>query len=341
MNSNKYNFMIVDFSYIITRNLFAISKGKKVGEYTAGDLIRMNIWTINKLARDYGLTADKIVLIYDKWDKDLGGYYSTYLLKGNYKDTREYMTEELLEKYKQDPTKTAEDIENAELALYQNQVKYKAKWGMISEYNGFSKIGLPCLGIDGWEADNLAYLISCLTYGKYDKPNIFVTKDSDWTYFLSPNFSYFRIPTGKSEPKLITYDEMYYQIPESLRNRGLSLYMYKAYLDALGEGHNDMRVTKVPYANVEETINKILDGDYSNVADLELFNTQLETFDLSKYPRVEEAKRLITDILPTCGRLGGLQDFHNFCDKHGVTGISDKYYNEFISRLDEKFYCER
>lgn len=338
MSNNKYKFLICDFSYIISRNLFSLSKNKEVGEYTYGELIRMTIWTMNKLARDYGLTADKVILIYDKWDKNLGGYYSTYLLGGKYKDTREYMTEELLDQYKSDPNKTPEEIHDAELKLYQNQVKYKAKWTMISELSNY---GLPCLGIDGWEADSLGYLASCMLYNKYDKPSVLVTKDSDWTYALSPATEYFRIPTGKSEPKLITYDEMYYQIPEKIRNKGLGLYEYKAYLDSLGEGHNDMRVTKVPYANVEDTILKILDGDFSNVSDVDLFNKQLSTFDISKFPRFEEAKRLITDIVPTCGKLGSILDFHSFCDKHGISGVSDKYYNEFISRFDEKLYCER
>lgn len=335
---NKYKFLIVDFSYILTRNLFAISKGKEVGEYSAGDLMRLNIWTINKLARDYNLTADKVVLIYDKWDKTYGGYYSTHLLKGQYKDSRKYMTEELLEEYRNDPTKTPKEIHSAELELYQNKVKYTAKWGMVAD---FPKIGMPCLGVDGWEADNLAYLISCLIYGKYDKPSIFVTKDSDWAYSLSPCTEYFRIPTSNSTPEIITYDKMYNQIPESLREKGVSLYMYKAYLDALGEGHNDMRKTKSSYANTEKTILEIMEGNFSNLDDPELFKLQFQSFDLSKYPRLEEAKRLVNDLMPTCGRLGDLETFHNLCDKYKLTGVSDKYFTEFISRFDEKLYCER
>lgn len=341
---NKYQFLLVDFQFILTRNLFVISKGKELGEYTYGELIRMTIWTINKLARDYGLTSDKVILIYDKWDKTLGGYYTTYLLKGQYKDSRKYMTEELFQEIKNDPTKTPEEIHKAELELYQNQVKYKAKWNMIGGYGngGLGSFGMPCLGLDGWEADNLAWLASCLLYNNAsEKPSILVTKDSDWSYLTSPRMEYFKVPKSGEEPRVITYDEMYYQIPQEIRNRGIGLYQYKSLVDSIDGSHNDMRRTRKDYADLTKTILQVLDGDYSNIEDVELFNKQYNSFDISKYPRFEEAKRLITDVLPTCGRLGTIPEFHTFCDRHGISGISDKYFTDFISRFDPKLYCER
>lgn len=335
---NNYQYVVLDFSYILTRNMYAISKGKGVGEYNEGELMRACLWTINKLARDFGLTSSKVVAIYDKWDKSYGGYYTTYLLGGKYKDTRVYMDDKLFEEIKNDPSKTKEEIEKAELELYQNKVKYKAKWGMIA---AFKNIGIPCLGVDAWEADNLAYLTSCLLYGKHDKKSVLVTKDSDWKYFLSPSTVYFKIPTGGSKPEIITYDQMYYSIPENLREKGLSLYQYKMFLDSLEGGHNDMRPTKKPYLKVDEVIERVMEGDFSGVDDIELFQRQCSTFDISKYPRLGEAQRIITDLFPTAGRLGGIEEFHSICDKYGIKGVSDKYYLEFINRFDERLYCER
>ena len=337
-NNNKYKFLIADFSFILTRNLWVISRDKEPGEYKYGDLIRMTIWTINKWARDFGLTADKVILIYDKWDKQLGGYYTTHLLGGEYKDSRKYMTEELFEEIKKDPNTTPEQLHQAEKELYQNQVKYKSKWVIIS---GFKNLGAPCIGLEGWEADNLAWLSSCLLYGKYDKPSILVTKDSDWQYLTNPQLSIFKLPKSGEEPRVVTYDEMYYQIPESIRNRGVGLYQYKSLVDSIEGSHNDMRRTRRSYADPERTILEVLDGDYSNIEDYDRFKKQLDSFDISKYPRFEEAKRLVTDVFPTCGKLGDLQEFHTFCDKHGIEGISDRYFTEFISRFDPKLYCER
>lgn len=62
MIGNRFLYSIVDFSYVLTRNLFAVARGKKIGEFNAGDVMRMTIQTINKLARDYGISADKVSL---------------------------------------------------------------------------------------------------------------------------------------------------------------------------------------------------------------------------------------------------------------------------------------
>lgn len=338
MTGNKYKFLLLDFSFLITRNLFVVSKDKKVGEYTAGEVERMCLWSINKLARDFDITADKVVMIYDRWSKEYNGYYTTYLLGGQYKDSRKYMTEEIFEEIKANPESTEEDIKAAELELYKNQVKYTAKWGMIRD---FGKIGMSCIGLEGWEADNFAWLFSSLTYGQYEKPSILVTKDSDWSYLVSPTTYMLRWPKTGETANITTYDEMYYTIPEVLRNKGISLYVYKAYVDSLDGSHNDMRQTRKNYADLTQTILEVMDGNFSNVEDVELFKKQFNTFDISKYPRFEEAKRLVTDIMPTCGKLGTIDEFHSICDKHGITGVSDRYFTEFISRFDPKLYCER
>lgn len=131
MIGNKYKYGIIDLSYILTRNVFATARGKKPGEFTAGDVIRMTIQTLNKISRDYGVQVDKFLFFRDTWDKKYGGYYRTYLLKGLYKTTREYMTDEKLQELKKDPTKTQEEIEKAELDAYINKVKTEAKWGKL------------------------------------------------------------------------------------------------------------------------------------------------------------------------------------------------------------------
>lgn len=73
MNSgNKYKYALIDNSYILARNHYGISVGKKAGEYTVGDLIKSCIYTLNKIPRDFGVTADKYVFICDKWSPDFG-----------------------------------------------------------------------------------------------------------------------------------------------------------------------------------------------------------------------------------------------------------------------------
>ena len=334
MIGNKYKYGIIDLSYILTRNVFATARGKKPGEFTAGDVIRMTIQTLNKISRDYGVQVDKFLFFRDTWDKKYGGYYRTYLLKGLYKTTREYMTDEKLQKLKKDQTKTQEEIEKAELDAYINKVKTEAKWGLI---NGMKNFGVPCVSVDGWEFDDLAYLASCMLYGIGNKPSVIITKDSDLQYSLTPMMDYFRIPTGGSQPVFITYNEMYSTIPDSLKGK-ISLYQYKAILDSLGEGHNDMTKTRADGVNIEETILKILNEDYSNIIDYETFIKQYNSFNIEQFPGFQKAQWIISDQLDKIGKLGNNNEFKEFCNSYGVNGISERYFSEFIGRFDPNLY---
>lgn len=333
MIANKYKYGLIDLSYLLSRNTFAAARGKGVGEFTSGDIVKMTIQTLNKISRDYGVTVDKYVFVRDTWAKEYGGYYRTYLLKGLYKDSREYMTRELLEKIKQDPTKTPEEIQKAELDHYTNEVKSLAKKALIED---MWKFGVPNISVPGWEFDDLAYLAGGLLYEKDDKPSILITKDSDLLYSLTPKLDYFKIPTGGSEPKIITYHDMYQELPKELEGR-ISLYQYKSILDSLGEGHNDMRSTKVPGSNGIEAVLRIVNGDYSLVEDRLTFEKQLETFNIGRFPRFNEAKGAILDQLDNIGELCSVTEFKSFCDRLKMT-ISDSYFSQFINRFDPKLY---
>lgn len=352
MIGTKYKYALVDFSYMIYRNFFAISRGKKPGEYHEGEIIRCTLQTLNKLSKSWGITCDKIIMIYDKWDPQYQGYYTTYLLDGLYKDSRGdvegekgkgkpvYITQEVYDRMKEDPTITPEELEEAYEKLYGNIVRYKAKWAMIRELANF---GVPSVGLDGWEYDNLAWLASGLLYDPNGKPSVLITKDSDLQYALTPKMDYFKLPTAGSAPKVITYDEMYQTIPDELKG-SLSLYDYKSYLDAMGDGHNDMRKTRKDYASPQQVIKEVLLGDYSNISDVELFNKQLSTFDISKFPRFEEAKRIVTDLFDTIGRLGTLKEFNEFKTKYNIGGqevwMGDQFFVSFISKFDPKLYSK-
>lgn len=354
MQGTKYKYALVDLSYMLHRNCFAMSAraNNEPGKYTEGDVIRTTLQTLNKLSKTWGITTDKIIMIYDKWDPQWKGYYTTYLLGGEYKDDRGdlenekgkgkpvYMTKELFEQMKNDPNVSPDELDEAYKKLYFNEVKYKAKWGMIKELGNF---GIPSFGVDGWEFDNLAWLATGMLYDDTPgaKPSIIVTKDSDLQYALSPQMDYFKLPTKGSNPEIITYDKMFQTIPDSLKGI-LSLYDYKSYLDAMGEGHNGMRKTRKAYTNPETVIHHVLAGDYSDLDDVDLFKKQLSTFNLGNFPRLQEAKRIITDLFPNSGRLGSLQEFNAFKAKYGIGGpevyMTDQWFVNYISKFDPALY---
>ena len=336
---NKYQYLLADLSLLLSRNVFACSRGKEVGEYTAGDVVKMTIQTLNKIARDYGITSDKVILLADTWAPEYGGYYRTWLLGGNYKDSRSWMTPEKFQEISDNPDTSPEELGKAKKELYQNQVKQEAKRILREEA---TKIGLPCFGISGLEYDDLCYIISSMLYASGStKKSVIVTKDSDCMFCTSPVVDYFRLPVGGSKPELHTYQDIYTtNVPESLRNLGVSLYSYKSMWDSLDGGHNDLRRTRAARTKLEDVMIKIISGDYSGVKDKDLFLSQYETFRLENYPMISEAVSEISKKLHTIGHLGDISEFHDFCKSFGISDISDSYYTSFITRFSQKLFTE-
>ena len=334
----NYAFAVVDLSYLLQRNLYACSRGKGIGEFTAGDVVKMTIQTLNKIPRDYGFDISKYILLADKWAADYDGYYRHKILSGIYKTSRTWMTPEKLKDLEDNPDSTEKEIAKARLELYINDVKVEAKEILQTELGSF---GAPCIWQEGWEFDDCAYLFACLWYNNPDKQkSVIITKDSDLQYSTNPKVDYFRLPAAKSQPEIITYDQMYYEIPEKLRNLGVSLYDYKSYLESLGLGHNDMKKTIKSGSYFPNVVEEIISGNYSSVSDPETFKLQYSTFDIFKFPGLSEIWKKLTEDIYKVGRLGSIEDFHKFCDSHGIRGITDKYYSNFISRFDQKLFSE-
>lgn len=205
----------------------------------------------------------------------------------------------------------------------------------------FPKIGIGSYYYDGFEFDDIASIASFQFYGdsRCTLPNIIVTKDSDLQYSTCPNCVWMSPPSGgATDPKIIKYEEMYYNIPEALRQRGISLYMYNAYMNAAGFiGHNDMGISKKTHTDPVETILKVMDGDFSDIDNPEMFKTQLKSYDLSLFPGINIVKSDV-DKFMTTGHFGTLSDFHDFCEMNKITSISDRYYTNMISRFDQKLF---
>ncbi len=339
MICNKYKYALIDFSYILSRNTFAVKAGRKRGEYTESDLIKSVIQTLAKLNKDYGISADKTILIGDKWSKEFGGYYRTYLVKDytEYKGTRVYWDDAKVEGFIAEGGHTEEEIEKVKDEAYMNKVKYKAKYAIINDLGYF---GIPSILVEGWEADDLGWASTGFLFNTEEKPSILVTKDSDWKYNLSPKMDYFSLPKKGSDPEIITYNQMYDTIPEELKAKGVSLYEYHCMTDALGFGHNDLGVAKKTGVDSTQTILKILSGDYTDVENPDMYKVQMSTFDISSFPRFNEVRDIINNKYKTIGHIGSSTEFMDFCKKYNITGISEQYYNNFVSRLDPGLYLE-
>lgn len=341
MIGNKYNYAFIDGSFLLTRNLWVATKDKKPEEMNVGEVLRITIQTINKLYRDWGITADKIVCIYDSWDRNINGYIRSWMIKDyvQYKGSRKFITEQTIEAMKADPNTKPEDLEKAIHELATNKIKFQAKKIMLEE---FKNIGIPAFSWPGYEFDDIATLASFGLNGQTDKPNVIVTKDSDLMWSTCPGCDQFLLPTKGSEPKTVTYSEMYYKIPEILRDKGLGLYMYHAYCDSLGvTGHNDnLKTIKQGHDGTQAILN-IMNGDYSDVSNPDAFKAQMKSFDLSCFPQVDQVNNMIQCDFGTVGKIGSLKEFKDFCVRYGIKGISDAYYNGLSERFDTKLFSGR
>ena len=336
MLRNNYSQIWIDGSFLLSRAVYGLlGRTHDPDEFTPGDIFKVNLQTINRLARDWGISGAKIIIIWDKWSSDYSGYIRSWLLRDRltYKGSRKIVNQEYVNELER--TGTADEVKKAKRDLAINNLKQSSKYAMISE---FPRLGIDCYYYPGYEFDDIVTLASFYYHNKTDLPNIIVTKDTDLQYSLCPSCDFFSLPTHGSNPRIITYKEMYETIPQSLRDRGVSLYQYNAMMNAAGFfGHNDLTPTKKRRVKSEETLLKILDEDYSNLRDPELYKLQYETYDLSKFPGVENVQRDIEAFISS-GTYGSLDNFHEVCKTYSITEISDIFYLGILSRLDEKYY---
>lgn len=345
MDSNKYRYCFVDTSYLVRRNGWVVSKGKTPGEYNYLDIVKMSIQTVNKMARDYGVTADKFIFVFDAWSREYEGYYRSWLIKDiiEYKGSRTFETVEGLKELEASGASEAELRYYAD-RLYANQQIKDAKKMLMS----MGPIGIPSISVESFEFDDLVYMAGVLMV-REDKPSVILTKDSDLQYCTTPGLDYFKMPVSGSDPEFITYQEMWDRVPDDLKESliarsipdyGSALYYYKALLDSLGEGHNDLKKTKRPRKNANRVLHEILvDDNWDNVVDKDAFLRQLESFKVFEFPKAFEAYQAICSI-PQCGHYASTQEFENFCQATGLQGISSEYYQTFLNRLDQKLFSE-
>ena len=345
MDTNKYRYCFIDSSYLVRRNAWGCSRGREPGEYNFLDVVKSSIQTINKLSRDYGVSSDKFILVFDSWSKDYQGYYRSWLLKDKvtYKSSRKFESVDELKRMEQDPNVTEQELHDYACRLYENQQRMEA----LKVMKNLGKIGIPAIWAESFEFDDIAYMAGVLMSNE-DKPSVIVTKDSDLKYCTTPKLDYFSLPTGGSDPEITTYDQMWSEVPDSYKPAleegakngfGSGLYYFKAIMDSLGDGHNDLSKTRRPKTNGLKVIGEVLAGDYTNVLDIDLFRRQIETFQVFNFPKAMEAYQTICSI-PKIGHYADMDDFKTFCDSIGLTGISDSYYQEFLSHLEPKLFSE-
>lgn len=339
---NEYKYLFCDATYMLRKNLAVLQMqyDKDGTDYDVGTAAKMIFWNVKKLIRDYR-SADCIVMCHDVWGD--GGYVTGQVINRyqerlksegreeeapeGYKSDRKYFTENDVTEDMDEATKKS-ILSDAK----RNKVKRELKNLMMNEMWRF---GIINVGVKSYEADVLGYIFASMSYNEDKKCGI-VSRDSDWSMALNPKVDFLKLPVGKMEFEVITYNNSINSLPGPLPP-GMSLYQYMGYRDSLFGSHNHLTRTARHGCKEYETIIKAYNRDYSDIENFELFKVQLSTFNIDEYPNLKDVIG-IYQSLPTLGKLSSVEEFREFANKYNI-GISDKYYKDFIERLDPKLYC--
>ena len=66
----------------------------------------------------------------------------------------------------------------------------------------------------------------------------------------------------------------------------------------------------------------------------------MNSFNLGNFPNLDRVKSMIANDFKTAGKISSCNDFRAFCETCNITDISDRYYSEFVSRFDQKLFCD-
>lgn len=323
-----YDYLIFDGQYFLMRG-FHLHKSRSVETSTVtlgstvystlkntltwSQLFKSIFYSMVKFHRDFH-KGNKMIMVFDS-----GPYYKSKLV-GHYKSNRSYINESDVEKAKDDPLTYLRLKYEWDLEVLKSYTKK-----MILEY--FPKLGIDTVIHKGYEADDLAKLLAS-KISKSGKTSLLISSDSDWKYLIDENSTYSN-PRGN----LFHYDKMMEELG-TLKDSGLSLYKYKAFMDSLYGSHNDLlpTVDKSLKLNNVDLLTKLLDQNYSDLLHESLFKAQLDSFDIWNFPEYDLVIEKLKDARLKSPDFLTVDQFSELNSKFNL-GITSNYYNSFINRF--------
>lgn len=269
-----YDYCIVDCQYFLARNYFAIlSNFDKLPDNGWAMIATSVIRSLIKL-RD-SLEFRKMILVWDTYP-----YIKHQLLQGDYKSGRSYTTDEDVEEC-EDPEEKA----RLEIDAFNLKQRGQAKWLL----KDLSKFGLPSFYKKGYEADDLAYIISNRVK-ELGHSAVIVSIDSDWNYWINENVDWYSPKRG-----LKTYKET---LAELGLPHDLSLFEYKRLYDSFYGSHNDYYQTvtdenwNMSFLNFYELFKNSKNKE-SLFKDYNLFVNQYNALDVLNYEEHNKVQSML------------------------------------------------
>lgn len=320
---NSYKYALIDGNYVLSRNYFAIMRNYQNCRVPLGfaETLVMSV-TTSILTMVSSFNIGKIIILWDTYP-----YHKSSLLRGSYKSTRYYMTEEDAEEI-EDP----EEREKAKIDAYNFERRTEAK----NKLKLLGNISIPSLFRKGYEADDLAYMIST-KLSENGESALLVSIDSDWSFWIQPGVDFYN---PKSEV-ITTYEQSIIENKVDTTKR--SLFRHKVLYDSFYGSHNDL-VQSVTDEHWYDDVNSLMDRFEAEGYTTELFKdpslarAQIESFNFSQYKDyiyIDSMYRSMDSI----GSIASLSDIATFGTKIKVpfnVGAFEHYYNT----LDKSLFGE-
>lgn len=314
-----YDYGIIDAQWLLARNYFAIKGNYDQLPSNGSAMIASSvISSLIKFTEEHNFR--KIILLFDTYP-----YHKHEILAGDYKSSRTYTTDEMVDEEEDPVQKRILEIDRFNL----NQ-RGKAKW-ILKELGAF---GMPSFYKKGYEADDLAYLVSNRIQ-ELGQTGLLVSIDSDWNYWINPSVDWYSPNRG-----ITTYQDT---MDELGLPKNLSLFDYKIHYDSFYGSHNDFYQTVTDenwnrtfvdfYKEFSNTDNKA-----SLFKDYNLYKKQIDAMDIHNYPGHQKASSMMY-YLDKTGGIPSKGMYEEWRTKKLIT-VPDWRYWKLVEKLSPELYYD-
>lgn len=316
-------FGLIDCQWLLARNYFAIRgpEHNPLPEYADRWIVSSVIQSLAKIVRELEEPIDKLTLLWDTYP-----YHKHSILEGDYKSGRDYTTDEDVEEEEDPEAKALLEIKANNL-----KIRGRAKWALKE----LGDIGIPSMYKRGYEADDLAYMVSREMLNREDNA-LLISIDSDWPFFCNERTRVYN-PNRKvfHDEAKVRYDN---NIPDDM-----SLYEYKSLYDSMYGSHNGLWQScsdehwNTPVREFMKLYKELGVVD-ELFKDKEMFERQLMSFDVLSYPELNKVSGMMY-YLDKNGSLLSPGQLEGFFTKNLYEVNSTSIYN-MLEKFDKKLFYE-
>lgn len=274
-----YNYGILDGNFFLRRNYSAAKGSGNLLDSGADGLARSFLSTVLRYKEQFELQHTILV-----WDKSP---YKKLTDINEYKQNRHYVTQESIDELTEQITKETDQNKRDELILQREKAIHdlacekvfaQAKDDILTNLEGSRLLNVR---IAGYEADDLAYLIS-KHLAKQNNKCILISADSDWITFVHQNVDVFREAYSKKygPGKLHQLKDSPYALEADDLN--CSVYEIGNLREAYTGGHNNVSQYKHSEVPFMEFARKLLAQD-ATLPEYEYFWKRVAALNINNY----------------------------------------------------------